>query len=148
MPNPVAEMRVMPLQSILNLLRIRVEQKFVVIKTHSLCSFVGPPHPKTIKRSGSSFGKITVPDQVRLLAHGDAVDFPAATLVKQAQRYGFCVLGKKREVHTFAVPCGAERIGPSRPDNQIRRFRQWPSGENVIDQPRHVRCISGCQKWR
>jgi hypothetical protein len=47
----------------------------------------------------------------------DARGLAAAALVEQAQFHLFRVLGKQREIYTFTIPAGTERIGLSWPDS-------------------------------
>jgi hypothetical protein len=57
-----------------------------------------------------------MPDLVGLPLHEDAHSHSVAALVEQAQIHPFCVFGKQREIYTFTIPAGTERIGLPRPD--------------------------------
>jgi hypothetical protein len=66
----IAEVRIAPAQ-VLNLFRVRVEQKLVRIKAMSVRRIIRPVHAIPIKQPGPSFGKVAMPNLIGMLRHGD-----------------------------------------------------------------------------
>src|SRR5438094_264574 len=82
----------------------------------ALGRFVRAVHAIAIELPGPDVGEITVPNEVRALAHLDALRFERVVgLLEQAQLDGFGVLGEEGEVHSLPVPRGPLRIGAARP---------------------------------
>jgi len=116
----VTEKRVVPPHAILNLPGIRIEQKFMAVKPQSFCRIVSTVHTVSIYETWASFRQIAVPHLVGIFRHENAISFSPAGRVEKAQLYFFRALGKEREIHSFAVPGGSQRIGFTRPNYQPR----------------------------
>jgi hypothetical protein len=114
-------MRVAPTDGSLNLLAIRIEQKFVVIKTMALLGSIRAVDTVSIQLAGTHFWQIPMPHHVSLLGKRDAKRLPPSGVVKQAKLHFLPVLGVQCEVNAFSVPGGSQRVGPARPHNGL----QW-----------------------
>jgi hypothetical protein len=88
----------------LNLLAIRIQQKFVVIKTMALLGSIGAIYPVSVQLAGTSSWQIAVPYHVCLLGKRDAKILTSPGAIKQAKLHFLRVLGIQREVNAFAVP--------------------------------------------
>src|SRR3954453_2258244 len=118
MPDFVPEVRVMPFNAVSNLLRIRIEQQFVMIEAQPFFRIVRPADPVSIRQSWACFRQITVPDLIGLLANPNAVSLAPSGFVKKAELDALCVFGKQCEVNSLAIPGCAQGIRFSRPDSQ------------------------------
>ena len=109
----------MPLQAVLNLLGIGVEQELVTIEPEALGWLIRSVHAVSVKQSGTRFRQVTVPDLIGLLAQQNAVNFTPPKLIEQAQLNLLRGLGKKGEINAFSVPGGPKWIRSPRPDNRV-----------------------------
>lgn len=81
-PDPIAKMRVAPTDGSLDLLAIRIQQKFVVIKTMALLGSIGARYPISVQLAGTSSWQIAVPYHVCLLGKWDAKTFTCPGAIK------------------------------------------------------------------
>ena len=109
----------MPLQAVLNLLGVRVEQELVAIKPEALGWFVRAMHAVSIKQAGTRFWQVTVPDLIGLLAQRNAVNFTPPELIEEAELNLLGGLRKKGEINTFSVPGGPKWIRSTGPDDWV-----------------------------
>ena len=116
----VPEVRVAPTDRSLNLLAVRIEQKFVMIKSMPLLGRVWAKHSIPVQLAGTHLGQVAMPDHIRLLGKRNAEDLTFAGNVEQAKFHFLRVLRVESEVDALAVPRGSQRIGPARPDNGLR----------------------------
>ena len=82
---------------------------------------VGAVHPVAVQQPGPRFRQVAVPHLVGVLAQGEALHFPPAVGVEDAELDLVGVLGEKREVDALAVPGRAERVRAARPYRRHRR---------------------------
>src|SRR5580692_436833 len=116
----VSEVRVAPADCSLNLFSVGIEQKLVMIKSMPFLRRVRAEHSIPVQLTRTYLWQVAVPNHVRLLRKRNPNDLSFARSVEQAKFYFLCVLRVEREVHALAVPCGSQRIRPSRPDNGLR----------------------------
>jgi hypothetical protein len=100
----VSKVGVAPTNGSVNLLAIRVEQKFVVIKTMASFRRIGTKHPISIQLARAYFRQVTVPDHIGLLGKRDAKGLAFSGDVEEAKLHLLRVLRVKREVDALAIP--------------------------------------------
>ena len=106
----VAENRLMPDQLADQLPPIRIDQKFVGVKTFSLLRFVRTVDPVAVNQSGSGAGQIKMPDIMIVFKNFEPLDLLRSTLVKQTKLHLFGMSGKQCKIHSSAVISRTERI--------------------------------------
>jgi hypothetical protein len=104
MTNPVAEVRITPLQIIPDLFGVWIQQELMVVKAVSVQRIIRTVDAVTVQQSGARFGQIAMPNLVSLFLQGNAMQFSAAAAVEQAQLDFLGVFGEDGEVHSFAIP--------------------------------------------
>src|SRR5579862_6620735 len=83
MANPVAKVRVVPLQTVLDLLRIRVQKELVPIEPQSLCGIIRSVDTVSITKTRSRLWQIAVPYLVGLFLQRNAVNLATPRFVEQ-----------------------------------------------------------------
>ncbi len=102
------------------MLRVRLDEQFVRVEPVPLRGIVGSVGAVAVKRSGSGFGQVAVPDFVGPLTDVDPLQFVLPRLVEDAQFDLFGVRRKQREIDALAVPGGSPGVGLPRPDGGDR----------------------------
>ncbi len=103
-------------------LGVGIEQDLVLVEAVAFGRLVGAVHAIAVNLPRQHVGQIGVPDHVGLLGDLNAVRFALAVgRLEQAQLDARGMLRVQGEVRPAAVPGGAQRIGPARPDSQFRR---------------------------
>jgi hypothetical protein len=116
---PVAEVRVTPVQVTDRGLGVGVEQQLVRVEAVALFGVVGSVDPVAVELAEPPVGQVAVPLLVGALPHLDALDLCLARRVEEAELDLLGVLGEEGEVDPLPVPGRPERVRLSRPDDAL-----------------------------
>ncbi len=98
--------------------RIGVQQEFGGIETMPGFRLIRPMNAVAIMLAWPSLRQIDMPDIIgAFLDHDPVRCFRGIGSVEEAEFHRRGIFRKEGEVHPFAVPCGAERVGMSGPDS-------------------------------
>src|SRR6266511_2608282 len=121
----ITEMRVAPAQGACDRTGVRIEQQLFRVEAHAGLRIVRPVNAIAIEQPRSRVGEVTMPDLIGLLAQRNAFELAPALGIEQAELNVLRMLREKPEIDALAVPGGAERIRPARPDRHERLHRNW-----------------------
>src|SRR6202158_794533 len=104
MADSVTERCIVPLQAVLDLLGVRIEQKLMPVESQSLGRIIRAMHPIAIAQPGTRFWQIAMPYLVRLFRQRHPMDFAPPGLVKQAEFELLRPFRGQSAVHSFSIP--------------------------------------------
>ncbi|MNO90258.1 hypothetical protein D3C76_817650 [compost metagenome] len=105
----VAEQRFRPAQFADQLPGIGIDQQLVGIEAVPGVGFVGAIDPVSVDLPRMRIRQVAMPDFVAVLRQLDALLFPLAAGIEQAQLHAGGMGREQREVHSQAVPCRTQR---------------------------------------
>ena len=93
---------------------------------------VGTMHAIAVQQIGPRVRQIGVPDLVGVFGQPDARHLVVAGGIEEAEIDRLGILREQREIDALAVPGGAQRIGPPRPDIGAQLHHPpWRSGVRI-----------------
>jgi hypothetical protein len=92
-------------------LGIGVQEELVRVKPQAIVRLIGTVHAVAIHQARASLGKIDAPDVVDRPGHMKTGIFARThRFIEEAEFHAFGVLAEDGEVHSAAIPGGAERV--------------------------------------